>query len=303
MYEAHFHLGRKPFASHPEPEMMYWAEGHKMARTMLVYGLTATSGIVVITGEIGSGKTTLLNHILSQDTSGHVLGRLNGAVGLGDDVCAWVLYGMGMDPGEASPTRNLSRLQSFLSELNAQRRKAVLLIEEAYTATDLIAEACLALEMGALAEDVSLPVHVHPTLSEGVMEELRLLSDMQMGGQPVLQLVLLGQPELARILNQPILMQFRQRIVSHYHLKALSPEETISYVESRISQAGGGADLFTKDALRSLHSRTDGIPRRINILCDTAFVYAFAHGETRITRDTLDKVVDDRSQHGLLEIG
>ncbi len=273
MYEAHFHLGRKPFASHPEPEMMYWAEGHKMARTMLIYGLTATSGIVVITGEIGSGKTTLLNHILSQDTSGHVLGRLNGAVGLGEDVCAWVLYGMGMDPGEASPTRNLSRLQSFLSELHTKRRKAVLFIDEAQL------------------------------LSEGVMEELRLLSDMQMGGQPVLQLVLLGQPELARILNQPILMQFRQRIVSHYHLKALSSDETISYVESRIAQAGGQTDLFTKDALRSLHARTDGIPRRINILCDTAFVYAFAHGETRITRDTLDKVVDDRSQHGLLEIG
>lgn len=272
MYEAHFKLTRKPFASYPEPEMMFWAEGHKMARTMLVYGLTATNGIVVITGEIGSGKTTLLNHILGQDRSGHILGRLNGAMGLGDDVAAWALYGFGMDAGNASSTQNLSRMQEFLGKAHEKGRKAVLFVDEAQL------------------------------LPEAVLEELRLLSDMQFQGQPVLQLVLLGQPELARILNQPFLLQFRQRIVSHYHLKAFSPEETIEYIVSRLNKAGGNPSIFSSDAVHSVYTRTDGIPRRINILCDTALVYAFAQGEKRITAETFDKVLDDRTRHGLLEI-
>ncbi|MEM6650100.1 MAG: AAA family ATPase [Pseudomonadota bacterium] len=272
MYETHFKLRRKPFASYPEPEMMFWAEGHKMARTMLVYGLTATSGIVVITGEIGSGKTTLLTHIINQDRSGHILGRLNGAVGLTDDVAAWILFGFGMEAHGASPTENLRRLRDFLNKAQSKKRKAVLFIDEAQL------------------------------LPEAAIEEVRLLSDMQLNGAPVLQLVLLGQPELANKLNQPSLLQFRQRIVSHYHLKAFTTEETEEYVLSRLQKAGGHPDLITPDAIKVIHERTDGVPRRINILCDTAFVYAFAQGDTQVTLETLDKVVEDRSQHGLLEI-
>ncbi|WOI53317.1 ExeA family protein [Parvularcula sp. LCG005] len=272
MYEEHFQLTRKPFAAYPEPEMMFWGEGHKMARTMLVYGLTATNGIVVITGEIGSGKTTLLNHIMSQDQSGHILGRLNGAVGLSDDVAAWVLFGFGMDASDGSRTENVSRLRDFLKKAYERRRKAVLFIDEAQL------------------------------LPEAAIEELRLLADMQINGTPVLQLVLLGQPELARILNQPHLLQFRQRIVSHYHLKAFAPEETIDYVLSRIEKAGGHPELITAEALDLIYSRTDGVPRRINILCDTAFVYAYAQGEAQVTADTISKVMSDRQNHGLLEI-
>ncbi len=272
MYEAHFNLSRKPFASHPEPEMMYWGEGHKMARTMLVYGLTATNGIVVITGEIGSGKTTLLTHLISQDKSGHILGRLNGAVGLDNDVPAWVLYGFGMESSGVSRTMSLDRLRGFLEQAQAKRRKAVLFIDEAQL------------------------------LSEGVIEELRLLSDMQIQGQPVLQLVMLGQPELAKILNQPALLQFRQRIVSHYHLKAFNAQETRDYVLARLKKAGGDPAVITEDALLQIYRRTDGVPRRINILCDTAFVYAYAQGDERVDADVLSKVIEDRSQHGLLEI-
>ena len=273
MYESHFKLRRKPFASYPEPDMMFWGEGHKMARTMLVYGLTATTGIVVITGEIGSGKTTLLNHIMSQDQSGHILGRLNGAVGLGTDVPAWALFGFDIEvPEVGSPTQSLGVLKDFLKRASAERRKAVLFIDEAQL------------------------------LPEDVIEQLRLLADMQLDGKPVLQLVLLGQPELARILNQPSLLQFRQRIVSHYHLKAFSPDEVREYIRSRLQKAGGKDSLITEDAIKSIYKRTDGVPRRINILCDTAFVYAYAKGEKQITGATLDKVLEDRSNFGLLEI-
>ena len=208
MYEAHFKLARKPFASYPEPDMMFWGEGHKMARTMLIYGLTATSGIVVITGEIGSGKTTLLNHLVGQDKSGHILGRLNGAIGLSEDIPSWILYGFGMESNDVPATENLGRLKAFLTKAQAKQRKAVLFIDEAQL------------------------------LSEGTIEELRLLSDMQVNGMPVLQLVMLGQPELAKILNQPALLQFRQRIVSHYHLKAFTAEETRQYVMSRLERQG-----------------------------------------------------------------
>ena len=272
MYEAHFNLGRKPFASYPEPDMMYWAEGHKMARTMLVYGLTATNGIVVITGEIGSGKTTLLNDIITRNESGHVLGRLNGKIGLGQDVAAWVLYGFGIETGSVSSTTSMGQLQEFLRQTQARGRKAVLFIDEAQL------------------------------LPEPVIEELRLLSDMQIGMMPVLQLVLLGQPELANKLNVPSLLQFRQRIVSHYHRKAFAPNETREYIVSRLHKAGGQESLFTPDALEGIHAQTDGIPRRINILCDTAFVYAYAQGMDRISKDVIEKVVSDRTDHGLLEI-
>lgn len=270
MYEAHFQFTRKPFASHPEPDMMYWGEGHRMALTMLTYGLTATTGIVVISGEIGSGKTTLLSHLQAADKTGHVLGRLNGSIGLDNDISAWVLFGFGVDMTGSSATQSLSRLRSFLAEAQSRGRKAVLFIDEAQL------------------------------LSDTTIEELRLVSDMQIDGQPVMQLVLLGQPELARKLNQPSLIQFRQRIVSHYHLKAFTPDETQEYVLSRLEKVGGEADVFTPEALESVYGKTDGVPRRINVLCDTALVYCFAQGEHQVTVSTLDKVQNDRSSHGLL---
>ena len=272
MYEAHFGLTRKPFATYPEPDMMYWAEGHKMARTMLVYGLTATNGIVVITGEIGAGKTTLLSDIIQRNESGHVLGRLNGAIGLGNDVPAWVLYAFGIETGSVSATTSMGQLQEFLRQLQARGRKAVLFIDEAQL----------------------LPEHV--------IEELRLLADMQIGMMPVLQLVLLGQPELANKLNAPNLLQFRQRIVSHYHLKAFAPNETREYVIFRLHKAGGTEELLSADALQDIHKLTDGVPRRINKLIDTAFVYAFAQGMTTVTKDVIEKVLTDRTEHGMLQI-
>ena len=272
MYEAHFGLSRKPFATYPEPDMMYWAEGHKMARTMLVYGLTATNGIVVITGEIGAGKTTLLADIVNRNESGHVLGRLNGAVGLGEDVAAWVLYAFGIDAGTVSATTSMAQLQEFLRQIQARGRKAVLFVDEAQL------------------------------LPEKVIEELRLLSDMQIGMMPVLQLVMLGQPELANKLNSPNLLQFRQRIVSHYHLKAFAPNETKEFVVFRLHKAGGRAELFTPDAVEGLHQLTDGIPRRINKLCDTAMVYAYAQGLDQVTPDVIQKVIQDRGEHGMLKI-
>lgn len=273
MYEAHFRLARKPFAMHPEPDMMYWAEGHKMARTMMVYGLTGTHGIVVITGEVGSGKTTLLSHLINEDRSGHVLGRLNGGIGLGNDVPAWVLFGFGVEGSASSTTENVERLKAFLTKVKQRRRKAVVFIDEAQL------------------------------LSEYAIEQLRLLSDMTLGGTPVLQLVLLGQPELARILNQPQLVQFRQRIVSHYHLKSFSPAEVQEYIATRLRKSGAPGEMFTEDALEAVHELTGGVPRRINMLCDTALVYAFAQGQRLITRDTLEKVQSDRETHGLVQIG
>jgi general secretion pathway protein A len=272
MYEAHFGLSRKPFATHPEPDMMYWGEGHKMARTMLVYGLTATNGIVVITGEIGSGKTTILSDIVARNEGGHVLGRLNGAIGLGTDVPAWVLYGFGIESGNLSAGAAMNRLTDFLQQTQSRGRKAVLFVDEAQL------------------------------LPESVLEELRLLSDMQINQTPVLQLVLLGQPELARILNSPNLLQFRQRIVSHYHLKAFDEEETREYVASRLHKAGGTTRLISKEAVGMVYAQTDGIPRRINKLCDTAFVYAYAQGHDRVSLEVIEKVIADRTDHGLLEI-
>ncbi len=272
MYEKHFGLSKKPFASHPEPEMLFWSDGHKMARTMLAYGLTSGNGTVVITGEIGSGKTTLLHDLARRHKDGNRFGALTGDIGYDGDVAAWTLYGFGFEAKGNSPSQSLAQLDKFLAQNRNAGRKAVLFIDEAQL------------------------------LEARLLERVRVLAERQSGGMPVLQLVLFGQPELGALLNMPQLAQFRQRVVSHYHLRAFNRAESGDYIASRIAASGGNPDLFGSEAIDRIHEGSNGIPRQINILADTAMVYAFAAGNDEVSEDIVKRVLRDREQHGILKI-
>ena len=272
MYETHFGLNRKPFASHPEPDMLFWSDGHRMARTMLVYGLTSGYGPVVITGEIGSGKTTLLQDLARRHRDGNRFGALTGDIGYEEDVAKWILYGFGVEAKSGSAAQSLSQLDKFLSQNRNAGRKAILIIDEAQL------------------------------LEPRLLERLRVLAERQSGGKPVLQLVLFGQPELGALFNMPQLEQFRQRVVATYHLRAFTREETGDYMSSRIDQSGGGANLFSPEAIARIHAAARGIPRQINIYADTALVYTFASDGRQVDEKTVERVIADRERHSILKV-
>ncbi|GGY46538.1 ExeA family protein [Parvularcula lutaonensis] len=272
MYEKHFGLSRKPFASHPEPDMLFWSDGHKMARTMLAYGLTSGNGTVVITGEIGSGKTTLLHDLARRHRDGNRFGALTGDIGYENDVAAWILYGFGIETKSNSASQSLSQLDKFLAQNRNAGRKAVLFIDEAQL------------------------------LEARLLERIRVLAERQSGGRPVLQLVLFGQPELGALLNMPQLAQFRQRVVAHYHLRAFNRDETGDYISARLAASGGNPQIFVPEAVDRIHDASNGIPRQINILADTAMVYAFAASENQVSEDIVKRVIRDREQHGILKV-
>ncbi|MEO1042704.1 MAG: AAA family ATPase [Pseudomonadota bacterium] len=272
MYEKHFRLKRKPFATHPEPDMLFWSDGHKMARTMLAYGLTSGNGAVVITGEIGSGKTTLLHDLARRHKDGNRFGALTGDIGYENDVASWILYGFGIESKATSANQSLSHLDKFLAQNRSAGRKAVLFIDEAQL--------------------------IEPRL----LERIRVLAERQSGGRPVLQLVLFGQPELGALLNMPQLAQFRQRVVAHYHLRAFSLQESADYIASRLSLAGARAEIFTPGAIDRIFEASGGIPRQINIVADTAMVYAFASESKEVNADIVMRVLQDRRDHGILKV-
>lgn len=272
MYEKHFRLSRKPFASHPEPDMLFWSDGHKMARTMLAYGLTSGTGTVVITGEIGSGKTTLLHDLARRHKDGNRFGALTGDIGYENDVASWLLYGFGVEVKASSATQSLAQLDKFLSQNRNAGRKAVLFIDEAQL------------------------------LEARLLERVRVLAERQAGGRPVMQLVLFGQPELGALLNMPQLAQFRQRVVAHYHLRAFNRQETGDYIAARLTASGGNPEIFEASAVDRIHDASNGIPRQINILADTGMVYAFAADESQVDEDIIKRVLRDREQHGILKV-
>jgi len=271
MYEQHFGLRRKPFSSHPEPDMLFWSDGHKMARTMLAYGLTSGFGTVVITGEIGAGKTTLLQDLARRHRDQNRYGALTGDIGYENDVANWLLYGFGIESKATSASQSLLQLDKFLAQNRNQGRKAVLFIDEAQL--------------------------IEPKL----LERVRVMAERQSGGQPVMQLVLFGQPELGSILNMPQLAQFRQRVVAHYHLRGFNRAESGDYIGSRVTAAGAQPELFSVEAIDRIHDAAKGIPRQINILADTSLVYAFAADESVISEATVQRVLKDREQHGILK--
>ncbi len=265
MYERHFGFKTKPFSLLPDPAFLYPSRQHAMAMTLLEYGLESQAAFSLLTGDIGSGKTTLVRHLLRALGDHVVVGFVSHTPGHFTSVHGWALSALNIVPADDSEIAQYEALvDSFVREY-AKGRRTLLIFDEAQN------------------------------LSIDVLEELRLLSNVNSEKDLVLQILLVGQPELRTKLSRPKLRQFAQRISVDFHLRALDVSEAHAYVRHRLEVAGGAPSVFLPEAVEFVHAQTQGVPRLMNQLCDFALLYAFADGRTTIDADLIAQVVRDRS--------
>ena len=265
MYATHFGLQHEPFSIAPDPRYLFMSERHREALAHLLYGLGAGGGFVLLSGEIGAGKTTVCRCFLEQvPPHCHVAYIFNPKLTVTEllqSVCDE--FGIALAPAApGAPTVKdyIDPLNRFLLEAHAKGEQCVLVIDEAQN------------------------------LSADVLEQLRLLTNLETRERKLLQIVLIGQPELRTLLARPDLEQLAQRVVARFHLGALSEAETARYVAHRLAVAGlVGASPFEPPLLRRIHRLTGGVPRRINLLCDRALLGAYAESRATVSRRILDR--------------
>ena len=271
IYNDHFGLAERPFTLLPDPDFLYWSENHTRAYAMLEYGMLTHAPITVITGEIGAGKTTLIRHLLRTLPDEFTVGLISNAQGNRGELLHWVLMALGVTTDmNASYVRLFSQFQDFLIEEYAAGRRTILIFDEAQN------------------------------LSLETLEELRMFSNINADKDELIQLVLVGQPELKAVIGSPRLAQFAQRVSAEYHISGMSSETVRAYVEHRLRVAGAAREIFTPAACECVHLASRGIPRLVNQICDYAMVYAFTDGLERVDAGVIEQVVTDRRMHGNL---
>ncbi|MGB5582747.1 MAG: AAA family ATPase [Gammaproteobacteria bacterium] len=272
MYESFYGLKAKPFSMLPDPEFLYLSKKHRLALTMLEYTLMNNAGFCVITGEIGAGKTTLLRKLLSTVEDDVTIGMITNTHQSFGELLDWVLAAFGIHEPGLGKVEMHQRFVDFLLEQYASNKSTLLIVDEAQN------------------------------MPASTLEEMRMLSNINSEQDLVLQVILAGQPELKDMLRKPELMQFAQRIAVDFHLDALNSDETIHYIQHRLVTAGATTDIFTPDACRLIAECSGGVPRLINLLCDTALVYGFADQCQIIDADLIEEVVNERLEHSILPL-
>ncbi|KQT10206.1 ExeA family protein [Ramlibacter sp. Leaf400] len=265
MYAPYFGLSHEPFSIAPDPRYLFMSERHREALAHLLYGLGGGGGFVLLTGEIGTGKTTVCRGFLEQIPDNcnvaYIFNPKLTVTELLQSVCEEFRIEVPRREGVAATVKDyLDPLNAFLLRSHAQGRNSVLIIDEAQN------------------------------LSADVLEQLRLLTNLETSERKLLQIVLIGQPELRELLSQPQLEQLAQRVIARFHLDALTRTETQQYVRHRLEVAGLSRALpFDRSALERIHKRSGGVPRRINLLCDRALLGAFGRSEAGVTRAIVDQ--------------
>src|SRR5512139_343324 len=261
MYYEHFGLKEPPFSIAPDPRYLYMSEQHREALAHLVYGITTEGGFVLLTGEVGTGKTTICRCLLEQlpaDTDvAFVLNPKVSAQELLGSICDEL--GIRYPAGNASVKVFVDAINSYLLEAHAKARKTVLIIEEAQN------------------------------LQPDVLEQVRLLTNLETNQKKLLQIVMIGQPELRDMLSTKQLRQLAQRVTARYHMGPLSKKEIAHYVSHRLAVAGSAKEVFPPPTLGALRRLSGGIPRVINVICDRALLGAYAEGTEWVDRRTLVK--------------
>ena len=265
MYAQFFGLKQEPFSIAPDPRYLFMSERHREALAHLLYGVGGGGGFVLLTGEIGAGKTTVCRAFLEQIPKrcnvAYIFNPKLTVIELLKSVCDEFHIPLPEHaPGTATVKDYLDPLNAFLLRTHAVGQNNVLIIDEAQN------------------------------LSADVLEQLRLLTNLETSERKLLQIVLIGQPELRDMLARPELEQLAQRVIARFHLEALTESETAHYIRHRLVVAGLNRPLpFDRRARKQVHELSRGVPRRINLLCDRALLGAYAEGKARVGADIVDK--------------
>lgn len=258
MYAAYFNLSDNPFAITPDPAYLYLSPHHQEALGHLLYGTGEDGGFVQLTGEVGTGKTTVIRALLKQDMANvDVALCLNPRLTVEEFLAAicdelHIAY-----PSSATLKTLVDALNTHLLERHAQGRRTVLIVDEAQN------------------------------LSREVLEQVRLLTNLETHRHKLLRIILVGQPELQDLLDRRDLRQLAQRITARYHLRPLTRAETIAYIRHRLAVAGSRRELFSSAALHAVHRQARGIPRLVNIICDRALLGAYAQNLSQVSARTV----------------
>ena len=269
IYTQHFELKERPFTLLPDPDFLFWSPAHQRAFTMLEYGTLTGAPITLITGEVGAGKTTLLHHFLKNLDDNFKVGLVSNAHGSRGELLRWVLMSLDQEASNSATYVDLfDQFQEYLIKEYATGNRVVLIFDEAQN------------------------------LSMESLEELRMFTNINANKDELLQLVLVGQPELREIVQRPELRQFAQRVASSFHLNTMDESTTLAYIGHRLKKAGAPRNLFTESASRLVHKNTRGVPRLVNQLCDLSMVYAFAKNQKTVTLLTVEQVLEDGAFFG-----
>ncbi len=264
MYEKFYGFKCRPFNMTPDSSFFFASSKHEEALNRLIVSISEKSGFAVVTGDIGSGKTTVCRTLLSRlDPSTKVALILNTHLAK-KELLTTILEDLGIEYRSTSKTHLLRALNSYLLEQASQEVNVVLIIDEAQN------------------------------LTPSVLEEVRMLSNLETESEKLIQIILIGQPELKKKLSAPKLQQFSQRIVSYYHLEPLNRTETERYIKHRLTKAGSeAADIFTDGAINRIYEYSNGIPRLINLACHSALINGLVGDDKLITTGIVSEAIDE----------
>jgi general secretion pathway protein A len=270
MYTEHFGLTGKPFSLIPEADGVYFSPGHRAAFNTLEFGLHEQVGITLITGEVGSGKTTLVRHLLRRINYDQLtIGLISTTHRSFGSLLKWIVNAFRLEIASDDEGQLLQIIQDFLLSEYAAGRRTVVIIDEAQN-TDI-----------------------------ADLETLRLLSNINADAQQLLQIIVVGQPELLEKFQDPRMSQLAQRVSAEYNLGSLSTLETIIYVEYRLDMVGAGHNIFDVAAVLAVYYYSGGLPRIINTLCDGALVFAYGQNLDKVNLETMLEVVKSKQIGGI----
>lgn len=264
MYEDFFHLNRKPFDLLPNPDFLYMSRSHKRALSYLDYGIRERVGFILLTGEVGSGKTTIIRNLIKKHHNNVILSKIFNTRVDSEQLIAMINDDFGLPIQNKDKITMLRDLNSFLIDHFVKGNQPVLIIDEAQN------------------------------LEHDLLEEIRMLSNLETDNAKLLQIILVGQPELRKTLASSTLVQLRQRISINCNIEPLSRLETGQYIMHRMEMAGDrNAAVFSEETLNIIHTYSRGIPRLINIICDFILLAAFAEGTTTIESGLVQDIIGD----------
>jgi len=264
LYCRFFGFAERPFSLSPDPDFLFWTRVHSRAFTVLEYGLVTHAPLTVLTGEVGTGKTTLIQQLLRQVDDTMSVGLISNAQGNRDDLLRWILNSLDVDHDpRADYVQLFQQFQDYVIDSYSEGRRVVIVIDEAQN------------------------------LGMDTLEELRMLTNINSGKDELLQLILVGQPELRQMIERPELRQFAQRVTATYHIQPLDRETTITYIKSRLKTVGGTGEEITAEACDKIYIVSDGIPRIVNKVCDLALVYAASSDKVAVEKELVEELIED----------